>query len=454
MLKTINGFSKLTKQQKIAWLAGHFTDAPDAATLCFAEWQHPDEATQRTIDGFTENTIANYVLPYSIAPNFLINGRLYAVPMVIEESSVVAAASSAAKFWLDRGGFHAEVIGTVKLGQVHFRWPGEPARLYGLFPELRTRLLSACDDLTANMRQRGGGILDVELLDFSSTEPFYYQLRVSFETCDSMGANFVNSVLERLADTLEHFFTEYPGLSDAERDVEVIMSILSNYTPDCIVSAWVETPIASFEELARSQGMDASALAERFALAVRIAGIDPYRATTHNKGIFNGIDAVVLATGNDFRAIEACGHTYACRSGQYRSLSSCTVENGIFRFQLDVPLALGTVGGLTALHPLAKRSLEILGKPSAPELMCIVASVGLAQNFAAVRSLVTTGIQQGHMKMHLTNILNHLGASPEESAAARYFFQNQTVSFSGVRAFLEQQRGYGRDKTAEHVKIS
>jgi len=437
---TINGFSKLSKQQKIKWLAENFSSDPAAMEQVFSEWQHPDPAAQKIIDGFTENAVANYVLPYSIAPNFLINGKTYAVPMVIEESSVVAAASSAAKFWLDRGGFHAEVVGTVKLGQVHFRWGGQAEKLKSLFPELRTWLLSACGDLTANMRQRGGGIRDIELIDFTAIEPFYFQLRASFETCDSMGANFINSVLERFADALENFFTEYPNLPDAERDAEVVMAILSNFTPECLVRAWVETPISSFEELAHSQGMDAAQLADRFALAVRIAEIDPYRATTHNKGIFNGIDAVVLATGNDFRAIEACGHTYASRDGQYRSLSRCTVANGIFRFELEVPLAVGTVGGLTALHPLAKHSLEILGKPSASELMCIIAAVGLAQNFAAVRSLITTGIQQGHMKMHLTNILNHLGASAEEAAAAQHFFQHQTVSFSAVRTFLEGQK--------------
>lgn len=440
MSKTINGFSKLTKQQKIKWLAEHFTNDPVTVANDFAKWQHADEATQKVIDGFTENAIANYVLPYSIAPNFLINGKIYAVPLVIEESSVVAAASSAAKFWLDRGGFHAEVVSTVKLGQVHFRWAGQADKLRSLFPELRARLVSDCDDITSNMRQRGGGIRDIELLDFTHLEPFYFQLRASFETCDSMGANFINSVLERFATSLETFLTEYPSLPDAERDVDIIMSILSNYTPQCLVRAWVQAPIASFEETARSQGMDAAQLADQFAAAVRIAQIDPYRATTHNKGIFNGIDAVVLATGNDFRATEACGHTFACRDGQYRSLSRCTVAEGVFRFELEIPLALGTVGGLTSLHPLAKRSLDILGRPSAPELMCIVAAVGLAQNFAAVRSLVTTGIQQGHMKMHLTNILNHLDASAEEAAAAQYFFQNQTVSFSGVRVFLEQER--------------
>ena len=440
MTKTITGFSKLSKSEKIKWLADNFSSDPAATERSLGSWQHPDEATQKVIDGFAENTVANYALPYSIAPNFLINGKIYAVPMVIEESSVVAAASSAAKFWQERGGFHAEVLGTVKLGQVHFYWPGNPDKLRAIFPDLKARLLGSCSDLTANMEQRGGGVLDIELIDFEGIEPEYYQLRASFETCDSMGANFINSVLERFSDILEDFFTDYPGLSDLERDAEVLMSILSNFTPHCLVRAWVECPIGSFAELARSQGMDAAELARRFARAVRVAQIDPYRATTHNKGIYNGIDAVVLATGNDFRAIEACGHTYASRDGQYRSLSRCTVRDDLFHFELEIPLALGTVGGLTSLHPLAKRSLEILGNPSASELMCITAAVGLAQNFGAVRSLITTGIQQGHMKMHLTNILNHLEASAEEAAAAQYFFQNQTVSFSAVRGFLAESR--------------
>ena len=440
MPKPVTGFSKLNKRQKIEWLAEQFCTDPAEATATFSAFQHPDAEQQRILDGFAENTIANFSLPYTIAPNFLINGRLYAVPMVIEESSVVAAASSAAKFWLAHGGFHTKVVGTVKLGQVHFRWAGHPDRLKSLFPDIKSALLGGCADLTVNMEKRGGGVLDMELLDFTALEPEYYQLRVSFETCDSMGANFVNSILERYAEGLEQFFVQHPALTDEERDLEVIMSILSNYTPQCLVRAWVEAPVESFAESALQSGMDAQQLVERFALAVRIAHLDPYRATTHNKGIYNGIDAVVIATGNDFRAVEACGHTHAARDGQYRSLSTCTVHNGVFRFELEVPLALGTVGGLTALHPLAKQSLGILGHPGAPELMGIVAAVGLAQNFAAVRSLVTTGIQQGHMKMHLNNILRHLGATDAEMEAAQSHFCRETVSFSSVRAFLEESR--------------
>lgn len=433
----INGFSKLTKEQKIQWVADNFAQNPADMARQLASWQHPDAAQQKILDGFTENALTNYPLPFSIAPNVMVNGKVYAVPMVIEESSVVAAASSAAKFWLNKGGFHAEVLGTVKLGQVHFRWYGDPKLLQQLFPELKAALLNSSNDITTNMRNRGGGITDIQLIDFTAEEPGYYQIRASFETCDSMGANFINSVLERFGNTIEYFFDTRNDLSDRDRDVEVVMCILSNYTPNCVVRAWVECPVVELEDLARHAGLPGPEAVDRICTAVRIARLDPYRATTHNKGIFNGIDAVIMATGNDFRAIEASGHTYACRDGQYRSLSKAWVENGVFRFELELPLALGTVGGLTALHPLAKRSLEILGNPSASELMMIVAATGLAQNFAAVRSLVTTGIQSGHMKMHLTNILNHLGATDEQAAAAQVYFADQTVSFSAVRTFLQ-----------------
>ncbi len=439
MAKTVTGFSKWSKAQKIDWVTQHFFADPQAAKQAFTSW-HRAEEEQKIIDGFTENAISNYTLPFSVAPNFLIDGKVYAVPMVIEESSVVAAASSAARFWLERGGFRTQILGTVKLGQVHFRWSGCPKRLGQLLPALQEHLISSCDDLTRNMRQRGGGILGMQLVDFTDREPNYYQMLVSFETCDSMGANFINSVLERMGERLEDFVETTPLLSDAERDVEVIMCILSNYTPNCLVRAWVECPVEELEDLAQSAGLPGHAAVERFCTAVRIAEIDPHRAVTHNKGIFNGIDAVVIATGNDFRAVEACGHAYACRSGQYRSLSRAQVCNGLFRFELEVPLAIGTVGGLTSLHPMAKQALELLGNPTASELMAIIASVGLAQNFAAVRSLVTTGIQNGHMRMHLNNILRHLGANETESEAAHRYFCGKTVSFSAVRNFIEGLR--------------
>lgn len=436
--KTIAGFSRLNKTEKIAWLTSRFFPHQAAAAADFQALAHPDAAVQRTMDGFSENTVANYALPYGVAPNFIINGRAYAVPMVTEESSVVAAASSAAKFWMSRGGFQARVLSTRKLGQVHFFWRGNTAALQALFPSLKAFLLLETAYLTANMEKRGGGVIDLELRDMTALEPHYYQLMVTFETCDSMGANFINSVLEAFASALPRFLRQSEHLTGAAREVEVVMAILSNYTPDCLVRAEVSCPI---EALAGAcQEMPPLAFAEKFAKAVRIAALDPHRATTHNKGIFNGVDAVILATANDFRAVEACGHTYAARDGQYRSLSHCTLEGGVFRFWLDLPLAIGTVGGLTNLHPLARRSLEMLGQPTAPELMMVVAATGLAQNFAALRSLVTTGIQKGHMRMHLLNILSHLGASEAEEQAGVAFFADKVVSYSAVREFVDSFR--------------
>ena len=433
--KTITGFSRLSKNEKIEWVAQHWLQHPTQAAELLRSFWHDDEALQGVVDGFSENTLTNYYMPFGIAPNMRINDYMYAVPMVIEESSVVAAASSAAKFWLRRGGFQAEVISTTKVGQVHFSWSGDYARIQPHFAALKQRLLAEANHLTENMVKRGGGVLEIEWLDMTHLEPGYHQLKATFETCDSMGANFINSVLEQFGRTLRSFVQELEDLPAPDRDLIVIMAILSNYTPECLVRAEVQCPVAALEGACGD--LDPLAFAKKFQQAVRIAEIDPYRATTHNKGIFNGVDAVVLATGNDFRAVEACGHTHAARDGQYRSLSHCDVSGGTFRFWMELPLALGTVGGLTKLHPLAKLSLELLGNPSAAQLMKIIVSTGLAQNFAAVRSLTTTGIQKGHMKMHLQNILNHLGASEDDKERAYQYFADKIVSFTAVREFLE-----------------
>lgn len=434
----IQGFSKLDKAGKLEWVAREFSTDPKDFIEVLSSFQHPDEQVQRVLDGFSENTLSNFILPYGIAPNFLINDQWYSVPMVIEESSVVAAASSAAKFWSTRGGFRTTVINTLKVGQVHFTWNGTFQRLQSLFPELKNALLEDAKALTYNMEQRGGGVRDVRLIDFTALEPGYFQLSAQFDTCDSMGANFINSVLESFGQTLTTFIEAHPALSDNERDVTVVMAILSNYTPECVVRAEVSCPIAELRGVC--DDLDAPAFAKKFHQAVAFAHADPFRATTHNKGIYNGIDAVVLATGNDFRAIEAAGHTYAARDGQYKSLSYCQIQNDHFHFWLEVPLAVGTVGGLTRLHPMANKSLEILGNPSAEQLMMIIAATGLAQNFAALRSLVTTGIQKGHMKMHLMNILHHLSAQPAEIVSATLHFDNKAISFNAVRDFLQSLR--------------
>ena len=436
--KALSGFSKLSKKDKLQWLSTSYLNDTEEDIDTFSKFWLSEEHLQKVIDSFSENTISNFVLPYGLAHNFLIDGHMYCVPMVIEESSVIAAASSASKYWMDRGGFKTTILGTTKVGQVHFKWYGNPALIKNIYPKIDSFITTMASPIIENMQKRGGGILKTELLDFTKEEPGLYQIRAHFETCNSMGANFINSVLENFADSLERFFVDSPDVSDEYRDIDIIMSILSNYTPECLVRAEVSCPIQDLGTFAN--GMLAEKLAEKFKTAVHIAHIDPYRATTHNKGIFNGIDAVILATGNDFRATEAAGHTFAAREGKYKSLSYCEIKDDIFRFWLEIPLAIGTIGGLTSLHPLAKKSLEILGNPSADQLMRIIASVGLAQNFAAIRSLVTTGIQQGHMKMHLMNILNHFHASEHECVLVLAHFENKTISFSAVRDFVETLR--------------
>lgn len=437
-MKTVSGFSKMSKEQKISWLSEQLEKDASSMVLGMSNFWHPDREVQKRFDEFSENTLTNYDLPFGIAPNFLINGKVYSVPMVIEESSVVAAASLGAKFWLERGGFKTKVLATKKVGQVHFQWQGDKEKLYAFFSEVKNELLQSVSYLTKNMETRGGGITDLDLIDMTDKIENYYQLKLQAETCNAMGANFINSILEDMAKTFKNLVSNSDRFMNTEKEVHVIMCILSNYTPDCVVEATVECPI---EDLGTFAGnMSPREFAEKFATAVRIAEVDPNRAVTHNKGIMNGIDAVVIATGNDFRAIEACAHAYAARDGQYRSLSSVSLTNDTFTFSLKVPLAVGTVGGLTSLHPLAKTSLAILENPSSPELMQVMAAVGLAQNFGAVKSLVTTGIQKGHMKLHLLNILNQMNADQTEIEKAKVHFSDKVVSFTGVRDFLKSIR--------------
>lgn len=436
-MNTVTGFSKMTKEEKIAWLSEQLPKDASALVRNMPHYWHHDKSVQKRFDEFSENTLTNYDLPFGIAPNFLINGKVYSVPMVIEESSVVAAASLGAKFWLERGGFKSTVINTTKVGQVHFQWQGKKEKLFSYFEQSKESLLQSVAHLTMNMDIRGGGITGLHLIDQTDKIENYYQLKLEAQTCNAMGANFINSILEEMAKVFRAGVAADGRFENTEKEVHIIMCILSNYTPDCVVECSVECPI---EDLGNVGGLPAREFAEKFATAVRIAEVDPNRAVTHNKGIMNGIDAVVIATGNDFRAIEACAHAYAARDGQYRSLSTVSLEGDKFNFSLRIPLAVGTVGGLTSLHPLAKTSLAVLENPSAPELMAVMAAVGLAQNFGAVKSLVTTGIQKGHMKLHLLNILNQLDATPAEIEKGKEYFSDKVVSFTGVREFLHSTR--------------
>ena len=438
--KIVKGFSKLSKEAKIEWITNEYLKGDEQHIKFLKSYWHNDSKVQKIHDEFIENTITNFYIPFGVAPNFLINGKVYCIPMAIEESSVVAAASKNASFWMERGGFNSKVVSTTKIGHVHFAWYGKFEVLKSFISSIKHKFFEESQEVTKNMDKRGGGILDIEVINRSDLEPNYYQLQAKFETCDAMGANFINSLLEKFSKILERELHQ-SDLTEKEKKIVIIMCILSNYTPECIVRCEVN---CSVDKLSDDPNINSLEFAKKFQQAIHVANIEPYRATTHNKGIFNGIDAVVIATGNDFRAVEACGHTYASKSGQYKSLTNVEIKDGKFKFWIDLPISVGTVGGLTSLHPMVKFSHQLLGNPNAEKLMEIIAAAGLAQNFGALRSLVTTGIQKGHMKMHLLNILNQLGANKEEIEKIKEHFKDKVVEHSAVVNFFNGLRNINK----------
>ena len=430
-----SGFSKLSKKKKIDWVIENFLHNSVEAKRLLEQYHLSDSELQKIHDDFSENTLSNFLLPLGVAPNFLIDGKDYIIPMVVEESSVVAAACNAAKFWYKRGGFKTKIIDTKKSGQVHFLFDGNKKDLFKFFVKIKSKLISSCDKITANMKKRGGGIVSVSLLDKTELIKNYYHISAEFETADSMGANFINSCMEQISKVFEIEFNSGPIFND--NNLEIIMSILSNYTPNCKVKAEVECEI---DDLIDKEIKDSSLFANKFKTAIEIAEKDKLRAVTHNKGIMNGVDSVVIATGNDFRAVEACAHSYASKDGNYKSLTHIKIIGNKFKYWIELPISIGTVGGLTNLHPLVKWSLKLLGNPNSKELMKIIAVSGLAQNFAAIKSLITTGIQKGHMKMHLSNILNALDADDNEKSQLIEFFNEKLVSHSLVKDKLKKIR--------------
>jgi hydroxymethylglutaryl-CoA reductase len=436
MSQPVSGFSKKTKDEKIDWLISSYLNNDSDSRNVLKQYWNNDKKLQKLHDGFIENTVSNYYLPFAIAPNFLINGALFTIPMVIEESSVVAAASNTAKYWLERGGFKAEVISTTKNGQIHINFYGDDEAIQTFFSKIKSTLITCISEIEKNMKKRGGGLLDIVLINATDSLEGYYQLHCTFETNDAMGANFINTCLEEIAKTLESRSKLHADFISKNEFPEVVMSILSNYVPECLVSAQVSCPV---EEMS-TNGMDGKTFTSRFIRAVKIAKVNKRRAVTHNKGIMNGIDAVILATGNDFRSVEAGIHAYASKDGNYTSLTDAKIDNGNFIFSIEIPLAIGTIGGLTALHPLVNFGLSLLQNPSAKKLMQIIAVAGLAQNFAALSSLVTTGIQKGHMKMHLANILNNLDVTQTDTVKALAHFKDHAVTHGSVADFIKQLR--------------
>jgi len=435
MPEKIIGFSKLSRDEKISWVSKNFLDNSNEFEDILNKYLNDDKDIQSIHNSLSENAISNFHLPYSISPNFLINHKNYCVPLVTEESSVVAALSNSSKFWYDRGGFKSKVISKIKTGQIHFKYNGSAENLGKFINDNEDRLIESTDRITKKMRERGGGISKIRLVNKSAELKFYYQLNIDFETIDSMGANFINSCLEIISKEFHQLLNDSPQFKESEKKIEVIMSILSNYTPECIVESSLECKIS---DLGNVDGMSSEEFAFRFKNAFDIADIDINRAVTHNKGIMNGVDAVLISTGNDFRAVEAGIHAFASRKGKYKSLSECTIIDNIFKISLRIPLSVGTVGGITDVHPMVKLSLKLLNSPTSDDLMKIICSVGLAQNFAAVKSLVTTGIQKGHMKMHLINLLIKQNATKDQIDKSEEYFRDKEINSESIKDFLDQ----------------
>ena len=433
MSKKIIGFSKLSKQEKIEWICSNYLDNSKEDIEILDKYLNNDINIQSIHDTFSENTLSNFYFPFSVAPNFLINNKNYCLPMVIEESSVVAAACNSAKFWYDKGGFRAEVISSEKIGQIHFLFNGEFQKIKKFIDDNKSKLIDATSKISSKMINRGGGINSINLIDMSRKYNNYYQLSISFNTVDSMGANFINSCLEIITKKMCEEIKISNYLTEKEKDVNIIMSILSNSTPNCIVKANAECKI---DEIGEINGLNSKEFAEKFFHAVEISKIDLGRAVTNNKGIMNGVDSILLSTGNDFRAVEASVHSFACKDGEYKGLTECSIDNNIFSIQLTLPISIGTVGGITDLHPMIKLSHKLLGKPNSSSLMEIIASAGLAQNFAAIKSLITTGIQKGHMKMHLINLLKKNNATENQIKNAKVFFKEKEITNKNVQDFL------------------
>ncbi|MGX7349881.1 hydroxymethylglutaryl-CoA reductase, degradative [Dolosicoccus paucivorans] len=358
----------------------------------------PKPLTDEVANQMVENYITPYTLPLGVGVNFIINNKEYVVPMVTEEPSVIAAASNGAK---RLGNIQAKVLTREIIGQIVLTQVNDPQTLAQKLAEDKEKYLMIAQTYCQSMVKRGGGPRDLWVETHIGELDHYVTVYLSMDTKDAMGANAINTVLEGLGDHLQETF-----------HVDPLLCILSNAGDRNLVKAWVEVPFSQLHpNLERAERM-----ALRIAKASEYASIDPLRAVTHNKGVMNGVDAVVVATGNDWRAVEASVHHYISRKGHYQSLTQWTIdqEQKILYGQIELPLPIATVGGTLSVHPTAQWALELLNNPNAKELMEIVASVGLAQNFAALRALVTHGIQKGHMALQARSLAMQVGATVEE----------------------------------------
>ncbi len=383
--------------------------------------------TLEQADHMIENTVGLYGLPFGIATNFLINGQDVLVPMVIEEPSVVAGASLAAKLARAGGGFTAEVSAPIMIGQIQLLGTHDFEATRQAIIDHSEELIDDANTIDPLLVRLGGGVREIEVRQLDTPLGPMVIVHVLVDVRDAMGANTVNTVCERLAPKLE-----------ALTGGRVRLRILSNLADRRLARASVAIP----EQALAFDTFSGEEVARGIEEAWAFAAADPYRAATHNKGIMNGIDALAVATGNDWRAVEAGAHAYAARNGTYTSLSTWRRDHaGFLRGSLELPLALGTVGGATRVHPIAQIALKILGAHTAAELARMAVSVGLAQNLAALRALATEGIQRGHMTLHARQVAMAAGALGEEvDAIAQAMIREGAIRIDRAQALLDAAR--------------
>lgn len=418
-----NGFSKKSYQERLELLQAQALLSPDKQ----ASLEQDEQISVTVADQLSENVVGTFSLPYSLVPEVLVNGQEYTVPYVTEEPSVVAAASYASKIIKRAGGFTAQVHQRQMIGQVALYQVADPELAQEKIASKKAELLELANQAYPSIVKRGGGARDLHVEKLSG-ETNFLVVYLHVDTQEAMGANMLNTMLEALKPVLE-------DLSQGQS----LMGILSNYATDSLVTA---TCRIAFRYLSpqKDQGRE---IAEKIALASHFAQADPYRAATHNKGIFNGLDAILIATGNDWRAIEAGAHAFASRDGRYQGLSSwrLDLETEELVGQMTLPMPVATKGGSIGLNPRVALSHELLGNPSAKELAQIIVSIGLAQNFSALKALVSTGIQQGHMKLQAKSLALLAGASESEVAPlVERLIEDKTFNLDTAQKHLENLR--------------
>ena len=418
-----NGFSKKSYQERLELLKAQALLSPERQ-----ESLEQDEQMSVTVaDQLSENVVGTFSLPYSLVPEVLVNGQEYTVPYVTEEPSVVAAASYASKIIKRAGGFTAQVHQRQMIGQVALYQVADPDLAQEKIDGKKVELLELANQAYPSIVKRGGGARDLHIEQIEGETDFLV-VYLHVDTQEAMGANMLNTMLEALKPVLEE-------LSQGQS----LMGILSNYATDSLVTASCRI---AFRYLSRQKDQGRE-IAEKMALASQFAQADPYRASTHNKGIFNGIDAILIATGNDWRAIEAGAHAYASRDGRYQGLSRWTLdlEREELVGEMTLPMPVATKGGSIGLNPRVALSHELLGNPSAKELAQLIVSIGLAQNFAALKALVSTGIQQGHMKLQAKSLALLAGASESEVALlVERLIAEKTFNLETAQRYLENLR--------------